>query len=229
MSQDAAKLVLGLAARGEREAPLVVQLRELAAELRTRLSARGGAVLLLTRLPDDPFGRRGLARPYEATLELRAAEPATLVDAARGLAARLTDVAHLDLSAALLGVDDPVVPAENPAPVRLQYLMRRRADLSHAQYLAHYREIHAEFGRRTPGIRSYTQFQIDPEASRSAAASLGFGISQVDSITELQLESADTFLSAISGWADGPKAIADERNFVDRRNSPMFCSELVPA
>lgn len=179
----------------------------------------------LVRLPDDVFGARA---PYGATLDFRgdAVTPDRLAELLEGLGDRLHDVAHPDLSTALLGEDVVFIEPESSTGVRYQYLMRRNASYSHSAYLKRYREIHSKFGLRIPGIKGYVQFHVDPAASRRVARAAGLGTSGFDSVSELYLESLDTFLAAVSTSTVGPEAIADEEVFVDRGNSHDFCSRL---
>jgi hypothetical protein len=226
-----AKLLLLLAARGgvARE-DLVELLHAEGPLLATRLPEPGRSALAMVRVEDDPFAVGGAPmRAFEATLELRCeAENATRAFAAAvdEFADRVSDRLHVDLSAALVGEDHVVLPC-GPTPVRYQYVMRRRVDLSHARYADHYRNVHADFGRRTPGIEGYVQFHVDREASHAVAETAGLGLWDADSVSELHLASVKTFLDAISGWSEREAPIDDEENFVDRRNSVMFCSEAV--
>jgi hypothetical protein len=231
MSAEARKLVVQVAARGGVDAKLEPELAGVADWLRARLGS-GGAVALLVRVADDPFASANPGmRGFDATLDLRSAapEPAPrLIGAIEGLGERLAGIAHVDLSAALVGTDQRIVPC--PAdPVRYQYAMRRRADLTRAQYFAHYLQVHAEFGRRQPGVLGYTQFHVDAELSRRAAQAAGVGIWAFDSISELHLDALRTFTDALARMSaeaiNGP--LLDEENFVDRANSVSFVTRLV--
>ncbi len=219
------KALVHLAGRAGAETAL----REaVAAEARTLdADAPGDAeVGWMWRLGDDPFGK---ATRFHATLELRATEGASPPDFAAsldGLADRLGDLVHADLSSALVGTDRVFVAPAAPAPVRYQYLMRRNASFTHDEYLARYAEIHSRFGVETPGIEGYVQFHVDPDASRAAAARAGFGIWAVDSVSELHLVSVETFLAEVAKSPVGVAALEDEEVFVDRPRSFDFCSEV---
>jgi hypothetical protein len=224
------KLVVQVAARGGLGAKLETELGKAAAWLRARLGPSGRTALLL-RIPDDPFaGANPGMRGFDATLDLRCSTPDAperLIAAVGGLGERLGAIAHADLSAALLGNDHRIVPCDAD-PVRYQYAMRRRVDLTRAQYLAHYLQVHAEFGRRQPGVLGYTQFHVDLELSRRAAAAAGVGIWAFDSISELHLDAVRTFTDAIAKMpAEAVQApLLDEENFVDRANSVSFVTRL---
>ena len=197
------------------------RMRALVAALDDRGRASDVTVAGLERLPDDPFGPDV---PFGFTLELRGAL-AGLRSRVSGLGVALDDVVHADLSTLLIG--EEAVFLEGGGPVRYQYLMRRRHDFDHARYLARYRDVHSKFGLETPGIAGYVQLHVDPDASRSLAHEAGFGTWGVDSVSELHLESLETFLAAIAKSDVGGRAIEDEGHFVDRERSVAFVSRVV--
>jgi hypothetical protein len=209
--------------RAGAEAEFDSRLPELASALAERGRERGIEVTTLARLAEDPFGRH---TPFRFTFELRSEDFVALEDCLSGLGAQLDDVAHADLSTLLVGEEVVFLPAEN-APVRYQYLMRRNAAFSHADYLERYREVHSAFGLKTPGIAGYLQFHVDIESSRRLANAAQLGIWGFDSVSELHLESLQTFLTAVAKSEIGPEAIADEERFVDRARSVDFCSRVV--
>jgi hypothetical protein len=224
------RLVVQIAARGGVGAKLETGLRETAGWLERRAGV--GRTGLLLRVPDDPFASANPGmRGFDATLELCGIPASSLepvFGALDGLGERLARIAHVDLSAALIGIDHRIVPS--PAdPVRYQYAMRRRADLSHAQYVDHYLTVHAEFGRRQPGVLGYTQFHVDPALARRAAASAGVGVWAFDSISELHLESLRAFTDALARMpreaVEAP--LRDEENFVDRASSVSFVTRAL--
>lgn len=177
------------------------------------------------RVADDPFGPRTL---FRATVEWTDAS-LDVSAVAESLAAwkhGLADVVHVDLSMLLVGTEK-VFFAADPAPIRMQYLMRARAGIDHAAYQRHYREVHSGFGAKTPGITGYAQFYVDPEATRRAGRGTGFGGFGVESVSQLHLESIEDFLAAVSQSTVGREAMADERSFVDRKSSLDFFSRVV--
>ncbi len=198
---------------------------ELVATLRERAVARGLAVHALRRLERDAFGKH---TPFRAALEVAGGDSDDTVfeDLFKGLGARIADVAHPDLSTLLVGRD--VVFIEPPArsPVRYQYLMRRNASFTHESYLERYRTIHSRFGRITPGIQGYVQLHVDLGASQRLAARAGLGVWGCDSVSELHLESQETFLRALAESGFGTEPIADEEIFVDRARSHDLCSAV---
>jgi EthD domain len=197
----------------------------LVAELRKRAAPRGLAVNALRRLERDAFGKH---TPFRAALEIAGGDSDVSVfgDLCDDLGARIADVAHPDLSTLLVGRD--VVFVEPPARslVRYQYLMRRNASFTHESYLERYRTIHSRFGRITPGIQGYVQLHVDLGVSQQLAARAGLGVWGCDSVSELHLESQETFLRALAESGFGTQPIADEEIFVDRARSQDLCSAV---
>ena len=202
------------------------RLAELGAEIASRAPAFVASVATMWRAAGDPFGP---ATPWAGALEVQGAEGARapmLAALAEGLDARFGDAVHADLCTALLG-RDLVFIASQRAPVRYQYLMRRRDGFSHDSYLRRYSEVHSRFGFATPGIRGYVQLHVDPEATRAAARAAGFGGFGVDSVSELHMDSLERFLAEVARSSIGADATADEEVFVDRPNSAAFTSSVV--
>ncbi len=134
--------------------------------------------------------------------------------------------AHLDLSAAMIG-DNKVFVESAATPIRFQYCMRRRADLSHLDYLKHYEHEHAKFGIGLHGIEGYVQFHADLDSGRSLAEKHGFGIHAIDSVSELHIADMETFFSGMAKGIDAGNPGEDEDLFVDRRRSVMWVSDEI--
>lgn len=217
------RLLMHIVVRSGAEAAFGEVFAREVARLRQQAVPPVRAVNAMRRVTSDPFGPR---TPYRGTLEIRsdgqsaAAQLLPLVD---GFAERFAESVHADLCTALVG-EDRVFIAPSRTPIRYQYLMRRNAAFTHEAYLRRYAEIHSTFGLRTPGIRGYVQFHVDPAVSKQAAQAAGVGVWGVDSVSELHLDSVDGFLAAVSQVSIGVEAGADEEIFVDRPNSLDFCS-----
>lgn len=193
-----------------------------------RIAATPGIdVVALRQVSPDPFGAAvpGM-RAFDATLDVRGDDDSLVLAALAGIADRLDDLVHADLSATLAGTDHVVIACA-PTPVRYQYVMRRKRGVTHAQYLDHYVHRHAQFGRITPGIEGYTQFHVDADLSRAAASAAGVGLWRADSVSELHLASVETFLDALATSNPGADAAEDEERFVDRAHSVMFTSAVI--
>jgi len=227
VTPDAARvrLLVHLTPRRGAEAAAQARLAEIGAGIASRAPAFIASVATLWRVPGDPFGPE---TSWAGTLEVRGAEGARasmLAALAEGLDARFGDTVHADLCTALLGRDRVFIPSEG-APVRYQYLMRRREGFTHDSYLRRYAEVHSRFGFETPAIRGYVQLHVDPEATRTAARAAGFGGWEVDSLSELHMDSLERFLAEVAVSSVGADAVADEEVFVDRPNSHAFTSQV---
>ena len=218
------KALIHIVPRSGTDVAFAARFATLTAELREQAEPRELAVNAMLRLEEDPFGAHA---PYAAALEITGAgsAPEPMAPLLSGLGAQLDAFAHPDASTLLVGEDVVFVPSER-TPVRYQYLMRRNGQFSHETYLKRYREIHSQFGLRTPGILGYVQFHVDREASRQLAATAALGVWGVDSVSELHLESIETFIREITGAQVGAEAIADEEIFVDRAHSHDFCASV---
>lgn len=220
------RLQLLLAARGGCRTELADEARRLAGDAAARLGPEA-RVVVLTQVDDDPFpAANPLCRPFDAVVELQAAASlgaGALLDGVDGAGDRLAEVVYVDLSGALVGAPQLIIDCE-PSPLRYLYLMRRRAHTTRDAYLDYYFHHHSRFGFATPNIAGYTQFHVDPAASADAARRLGLGSTVVDSVSELHLESLESFFAGIGDGRLGAEAAADEERFVDRENSVSFCT-----
>ena len=77
-----------------------------------------------------------------------------------------------------------------------------------------------------PGISGYVQLHVDLGASQLLAARAGLGVWGCDSVSELHLESQETFLRALAESGFGTEPVADEEIFVDRARSQDLCSSV---
>lgn len=218
------KALVHLTRRAGAGGDFAAAIRSVADELRAREVADGLEIVTLQRLADDPLGKQ---TPYHGTLEVSGprADAAVLSDLLAGVGERLAEVAEAASSTLLIG-EEVVFVESRRAPIRYQYLMRRRSDFDHAAYLKRYREIHYEFGVRTPGIVGYAQLHVDLDASLAAAERAGLGVWQVDSVSQLHLESLATFFAEVAKSPVPEEARADEERFVDRANSYDFVSSV---
>lgn len=235
------RIQLHLAARGGCEGELPKRLDALGDQLLDAKALRGAGrarAVGLVHAPDDffPAGYPGM-RASDAMLELElldeAAEMSPLIEAVRGIGDALEELVQRDLSLAIAGIPHPIMPITSGRlmPSRYQYLMRRRAGTTHAQYIDYYFHHHKRFGFRAPRHDGYTQFHVDVDASAAAAAAVGFGLHRVDSVSEFHLESLAAWRAAMEANADQEAvtrdSIADEELFMDRRNSVAWVGDTL--
>ena len=224
-------LRLLLAARDERIDVLAERLDE-EAERATATLGAGSRALGLVRIENDPFDAQYPgSRKFDGVLAVDPPETLTadaLIDVVRGADERWNDLVHPDLSGALIGSLRRITgTASEAAPFRFIYLMRHKAGQNTAQFQKHWGGPHAEFGRRTQGIRGYDQLHVDAVASRAAARGAGFGVYAMDGVPALHMDSVEDFITAAVGSPDGNGAIEDEKSFVDARNSVGFVCRVV--
>ncbi|MGI9285326.1 MAG: EthD domain-containing protein [Pseudomonadales bacterium] len=227
------KLLLHLVAKNCQKSALVTHLQELANELISTLDLADAKATVMLAHDDDPMRATGDARPlpvaFDASLEVKTSATDAFVrfeKAVKGLLNKLDVFIHADLSAIQAGVDIVFVAAD-PTAIRFQYCMRRRADFSNTDYLQRYEDIHSAFGLGTKGIEGYVQFHIDQAASKAIAQAAGFGVSQVDSVSELHIDTMEKFLEGISQGIEAGDPGEDEDKFVDRPHSVMWVSDEI--
>ncbi|MBJ18512.1 MAG: EthD domain-containing protein [bacterium] len=193
----------------------------------SRVAAAPGieGVAVLLAESDDPLPALYRMRRYEAVLEVRSLDAEsldTLIERLAELRSDLGDCVHSDLSALVVAEENRVVPAEPPG-TRYMSLMRRKAGTGHDDYISYYRNEHARFGIECPGATGYHQNYVDLKRSREAAARGGFGIWDVDSVTEIFVPSARVFEDATSDDPIREEAAIDEARFIDRGTQAGFC------
>jgi hypothetical protein len=178
----------------------------------------------LTVMTRDPACFMGAASPFAAAVETTTEHRDALLELARGL----VELVDPPRSMAIVGADRVFIEPASPMPVRYQYLMHRRADFTHDDYLARYESIHSDFGLRTPHIEGYVQLHVDLEASRELGAAAGVRADPCDSMSELHLRSVEHFVDGIIADPEiGRLATEDEARFVDRTRSFGFAHRVV--
>ncbi len=222
------KALIFLTANAATGEGLIEDCKQLAVTLLEKLPGPDRSASVMTTIRFDPFRLFSQSLGNDVTIELRApVDASAFVAALQGLAADLPESVSREASdtVLLVGEEHWFIPAD-PQPVSYQYLMRRRKDLTHEAYAAHYGNVHSKFGFKTRGIEGYSQFHVDPEASAEIIACSGIGRCDFDGVSQLTLSALSRFVSAI------PKnamigAAQDEENFVDRKTSPMLTSRVV--
>ncbi|MEE3328790.1 MAG: EthD domain-containing protein [Myxococcota bacterium] len=204
-------------------------LADLAGEWFAKLEGNSLSVAVFRACEEDPFRMTGAGQPARAFdasvgIQMEAGDAfAQFETQVAGLASKLKALVYADLSAVQLGSNRVFIESP-PTPVRYQYCMRRRTDLTPEEYFQHYEEVHSQFGLKTQGIRGYTQLHLDAEFTKRGCESAGFGLWQYSSVSILQLDSVSEFLA--SGQANAETGFAeDEEKFVDRANSIMWTSD----
>ena len=224
-------LLLHLTARSGSKPELSTRLVELATEWCQRLEGELISATVMVAHEDDPFrmaGNATAARAFDASIEVELeAEDAhnQFEDLGRGFRSRFGAWIDPALSVAQVG-SKQIFRSCEPTPVRYQYCMKRRDDLTTEAYLRHYAEVHSKFGLMMEGIEGYTQIHLEPEATARVMDLSGLTFRHFSSVSVLHLASVAEFLegaraNSASGFAE------DEEKFVDRAQSLMWVSDEV--
>lgn len=198
-------------------------------QLRPHCAGRSGAAVQLMRAADpDPLFNPKSKHPRPALVLELIVPPGELLSSKVDelLAPALEGLSLSASSLALMMYEHAFIPC-GPQAFHHHFLMVKKPEFSDADYLDYYVHRHSRMGPKTPGIAGYSQNYIDPSGSKSIAALLGLQTRPVNSISELKLASVESFLTHPDLPATGAEAIADEKRFVDRRNSVAFTSEVV--
>jgi len=224
-------LLLHLTVRSESKSEFSTQLVELAREWCQRLEGESISAIVMAAHENDPFRMAGDASPARAfdasiEVELEASDAhGQFEDLVRGFGSRFEAWIDPALSVAQVG-SKKVFRSCAPTPVRYQYCMKKRDDLTTEAYLRHYAEVHSKFGLMMEGIQGYTQIHLEPEASARLMDLSGLAFRHFGSVSVLHLASVSDFLegaraNSASGFAE------DEEKFVDRPQSLMWVSDEV--
>jgi uncharacterized protein (TIGR02118 family) len=115
--------------------------------------------------------------------------------------------------------------------IKIVFCLRRRPEMSRAEFQAYWREHHAPLVRHHAaalGIRRYVQVHSVDDAISTAIAGSRKGPEPYDGVAELWLDGLDALVAAGSsdeGRAAAAALLEDERRFIDLARSPLFLAE----
>lgn len=116
--------------------------------------------------------------------------------------------------------------------IKYVYCIRKRADLTDAEFHTYWKENHATFIRgmaETLKAKKYVQsHRLDTPLNDEFVKSRGFDSPPYDGVTELWWDNMDDFLASFStpeGIEATKQYVADESNFVDFSQSRAFLTE----
>ena len=116
--------------------------------------------------------------------------------------------------------------------IKLTYCLRRRADLTWDEFSTYWRDVHAPLVAARAdvlGIRRYVQLRTAqvPELHGAFQARNGGSPEPFDGVAELWFDGLEQFGQAPTPEAAqaGAELLADERNFIDLENSPIWLGE----
>jgi uncharacterized protein (TIGR02118 family) len=107
--------------------------------------------------------------------------------------------------------------------LKMHILSRRRGDMTHEQYVTHWRDVHAPLFASQPDVKRYVRryIQCFVTGDRPAGPNLG----ETDGIVELWFDDIEGFIA----FANSPSYInviqPDEERFTDPKKSEYFFSE----
>lgn len=116
--------------------------------------------------------------------------------------------------------------------IKLTFCLRRRPDLTWEEFSRYWRDVHAPLvaaRAEVLGIRRYQQVRtLDQPALHEAYRARNGGAPEpFDGIAEIWFDSMESLQRARTPEATqaGRDLLADERNFIDLPNSPMWLGE----
>ena len=115
--------------------------------------------------------------------------------------------------------------------IKLTFCLRRRPDLSVEEFQRYWRETHAPLVAERAGvlgIRRYVQVHTAdaPGLHEALRARNGGSPEPFDGVAELWFDSIDAMAGADeAAQKAAADLLADERNFIDLPNSPMWIAE----
>jgi uncharacterized protein (TIGR02118 family) len=110
--------------------------------------------------------------------------------------------------------------------IKFTAFMRRRPGLTHEQFVAHHREVHAPLFAGLPATRKYVRRYVQ---SHPIAGHLpGFPASTFDGITEMWFDDLAGFHGLFRDLEYITTIRADEERFVDTGNSEMLLTVETP-
>lgn len=118
--------------------------------------------------------------------------------------------------------------------IRLEFALRRKAGMSREEFQQYWREVHGPLVAgyaSTLGIHRYVQLHtLDDPVNDALATARGGMEAPYDGVAELWWTSPEDLLIGAddAGRAAGEALLADERNFIDLENSPLWFAYEYP-
>jgi uncharacterized protein (TIGR02118 family) len=116
--------------------------------------------------------------------------------------------------------------------IKLVFTLRRREDMTRAEFQRYWRERHASLVERHADalhIRRYVQVHArDTDLDESVAGARGSEPRFYDGVAELWWDSLEELVAAFSsdaGQAAGRELLEDEQRFIDLPRSPLWLGE----
>jgi hypothetical protein len=190
----------------------------------------GIAVRILCPIDDDPFPAANPgARSPAIVVELEGPEVIingrqTIDALAEGIAPALP-LSDRSRSSVICGWPQLLIDGRRSA-LRYLYLLMRREDFDHSEFIDYYFHRHAAYADHLLGISTYTQIHADAGCTERLAKRLGLRADPHDGVTALSFGSLDEFFAGVT--PEAAEAALDEEHFVDRTRSASFCCSDQP-
>ena len=107
--------------------------------------------------------------------------------------------------------------------LKLRILCRRRSDMTHEQFVAYWRDIHAPLNTSLPDAKRYVRHYIQCFITGDRPAGLNLG--DTDGIVELWFDNRDGFNAFVNSPSYLNVIKLDEERFHDPKKSEYFFSE----
>ena len=116
--------------------------------------------------------------------------------------------------------------------IKITYALRRRPELSSAEFHRYWRTEHAALVRQHAdaiGLRRYVQSHtIETPVDEPLRAARGLGPQPYDGVAELYFDSVEALVASLSSpeiQAIGAALVEDEQRFIDVARSPIWITE----
>lgn len=154
--------------------------------------------------------------PWDVALDVWAPTVETLpVEWFRDLAGDLGDLIDPTRSSVMAGPEWRA--RKPPAPLGLTFCVTRRSDLTHDEYVDHWRNKHAMIP--LPMLKTFCQFYVDASRSADLAELAGLPAGTYDGISEPTYRDVEHFRELTLDERVRIGARADELNFIDHARS----------
>ena len=117
----------------------------------------------------------------------------------------------------------PVYKVRRTGMLKVHILSRRRADMTHEQYVTRWREVHAPLFASQPDVKRYVRKYVQCWVTRDKPA--GPNLGDTDGIVELWFDD----IAGFNAFANSPSYLnvirVDEERFTDPKKCEYFFSE----
>lgn len=119
-------------------------------------------------------------------------------------------------SALLLGTE--VAITQGWGPIKVVMPLRRRADMTHDDFMQSWYGRHANIGEAVEGVR-YRQNHVDAEATRRLSRATGITFEELDGLAESFFPTPEAAVKLMNQPQVAVDAIEDEKAFIDHSRS----------